>query len=217
MLKKKTRVFVTHGIGYLPQCDLVIVLEGGTIREMGSYAQLLRNHGAFSQLMQTYQLGKIPEEGTVMVCPSRPLRRQSTKVESIHPVLRSESISSASSVAASTKIRQLLQKGAKSEEKKGILVVAESSETGGVKWSVYWLYLQQMSWRAAICLAICTAAGYGLSMGQNFWLGQWALDSGHTDRVQETEWRDYRLGVYASLGISQGSFHLHLGMAICID
>jgi ATP-binding cassette subfamily C (CFTR/MRP) protein 1 len=42
MLSKKTRLFVTHGITYLPQVDHIVVLKDGEISETGTYNELLR-------------------------------------------------------------------------------------------------------------------------------------------------------------------------------
>lgn len=58
LLKKKTRVLVTHGITYLPEVDNIIVLQDGEITEVGTYKQLLEKKGAFSEfLVQHLQEG----------------------------------------------------------------------------------------------------------------------------------------------------------------
>ncbi|KAJ8786685.1 hypothetical protein J1605_006174 [Eschrichtius robustus] len=54
MLKNKTRILVTHGISYLPQVDVIIVMSGGKISEMGSYQELLARDGAFAEFLRTY-------------------------------------------------------------------------------------------------------------------------------------------------------------------
>ena len=41
ILQKTTRVLVTHGIGYLPQVDDIVVLKDGRVSEQGPYAPLL--------------------------------------------------------------------------------------------------------------------------------------------------------------------------------
>ena len=41
VLGDTTRVLVTHGIGFLPQTDYIIVLKQGMISEEGSYSELL--------------------------------------------------------------------------------------------------------------------------------------------------------------------------------
>lgn len=60
MLKKKTRVLVTHGITYLPEVDNIVVLKDGEITETGTYKQLLEKRGAFADfLIQHLQEGII--------------------------------------------------------------------------------------------------------------------------------------------------------------
>ncbi|KAK1344840.1 hypothetical protein QTO34_013544 [Cnephaeus nilssonii] len=54
MLKNKTRLLVTHGISYLSQVDVIIVMSGGKISEMGSYQELLARDGAFAEFLRTY-------------------------------------------------------------------------------------------------------------------------------------------------------------------
>ncbi|XP_014486459.1 PREDICTED: multidrug resistance-associated protein 1 isoform X2 [Dinoponera quadriceps] len=51
LLKKKTRVLVTHGITYLPEVDNIIVLKDGEITESGTYKQLLEKRGAFAEFL----------------------------------------------------------------------------------------------------------------------------------------------------------------------
>jgi ATP-binding cassette subfamily C (CFTR/MRP) protein 1 len=58
LMKKKTRVLVTHGITYLPEIDNIIVLKDGEISESGTYKELLEKRGAFADfLVQHLQEG----------------------------------------------------------------------------------------------------------------------------------------------------------------
>ena len=50
----QTRVLVTHGLAYLPQCDVIVTLENGVIREIGAYTELIDNNGAFAEFVRTY-------------------------------------------------------------------------------------------------------------------------------------------------------------------
>lgn len=50
----QTRVLVTHGLSYLPQVHLILVMVDGQITEIGSYQQLMANEAAFAELLQTY-------------------------------------------------------------------------------------------------------------------------------------------------------------------
>ena len=51
----QVRILVTHGIGFLPQCDVIVVMADGQITEVGTYTELIDNDGAFAQFLQTYQ------------------------------------------------------------------------------------------------------------------------------------------------------------------
>ena len=46
---------MTHGIGFLPQCDVIVVMADGQVTEVGSYNELIENDGAFAQFLQNYQ------------------------------------------------------------------------------------------------------------------------------------------------------------------
>lgn len=50
----QTRILVTHGIGYLPKVDQIIVLVDGQISEVGSYKELMDHAGAFADFLKNY-------------------------------------------------------------------------------------------------------------------------------------------------------------------
>lgn len=52
---------MTHGITFLPEVDLIVVLSDGEISEIGTYRELLEKKGAFSEFLITH-LQDIPEE-----------------------------------------------------------------------------------------------------------------------------------------------------------
>uniref|UniRef100_A0A673GXS6 ABC-type glutathione-S-conjugate transporter n=1 Tax=Sinocyclocheilus rhinocerous TaxID=307959 RepID=A0A673GXS6_9TELE len=54
VLKNKTRVLVTHGLSFLPQADLILVMEDGEITEMGSYAELLSRKNTFADFVKAF-------------------------------------------------------------------------------------------------------------------------------------------------------------------
>lgn len=45
---------MTHGVTYLHQCDLIVVLKDGEISEAGPYQELLANNGAFADFLRQY-------------------------------------------------------------------------------------------------------------------------------------------------------------------
>ena len=46
---------MTHGIKFLPQCDVIVVMTDGQISEMGSYTELIYKDGPFAQFLHTYK------------------------------------------------------------------------------------------------------------------------------------------------------------------
>ena len=54
LLKHKTRVLVTHGIGFLKEMDDIVVMKDGQISEQGTYEELLKGEGAFSDFLIEY-------------------------------------------------------------------------------------------------------------------------------------------------------------------
>ena len=57
------RVLVTHGLGFLPQCDKIVVMDNGTITEVGSYTELVEQDGAFAEFLRNYATRDDNEEG----------------------------------------------------------------------------------------------------------------------------------------------------------
>ena len=50
----QVRVLVTNGIGFLPQCDQIVVLDEGQISEFGTYDELIDSDGAFAEFIRTF-------------------------------------------------------------------------------------------------------------------------------------------------------------------
>ncbi|GAA5825076.1 hypothetical protein JCM11251_006090 [Rhodosporidiobolus azoricus] len=53
-LGDRTRIMVTHAVQYLPEADLVLVMENGRIVERGHYQELIAANGSFSRFAQEY-------------------------------------------------------------------------------------------------------------------------------------------------------------------
>ena len=50
----QVRVLVTHGVGFLSQCDQIVVMDGGRITEVGTYNDLMDDDGVFADFIRTY-------------------------------------------------------------------------------------------------------------------------------------------------------------------
>ena len=62
-LSSKVRILVTHGIGFLSQCDKIIVMSNGGITEVGSYNELIELNGVFAELLHNYGTNEGNEDG----------------------------------------------------------------------------------------------------------------------------------------------------------
>ena len=58
----QVRILVTHGTGFLRQCDVIVVMTDGQITEVGSYTELIENDRDFAQFLQTYQTSETNED-----------------------------------------------------------------------------------------------------------------------------------------------------------
>ena len=54
LLKHKTRILVTHGIGFLKEMDDIVVMKDGRVSEQGTYDELLQAEGAFADFLIEY-------------------------------------------------------------------------------------------------------------------------------------------------------------------
>ena len=59
----QARVLVTHGVGFLPQCDQVMSLDEGSITEMGTYDELMANNGDFAEFIRVFTNTEENKEG----------------------------------------------------------------------------------------------------------------------------------------------------------
>lgn len=87
----QTRVLVTHGLSYLPQADLILVMMKGEISEVGSYQHLMATEGAFAEFLRTYaavdKADNSGEECVVLPCSVAPCSvwsSSSVKMKSDH-------------------------------------------------------------------------------------------------------------------------------------
>ena len=51
----QVRILVTHGIKFLPSCDVIVMMSDGVITEVGTYSELMKNKGAFAEFLETYR------------------------------------------------------------------------------------------------------------------------------------------------------------------
>ncbi|XP_070778984.1 multidrug resistance-associated protein 1 isoform X2 [Enoplosus armatus] len=208
LLKDKTRVLVTHGLSYLPQADLILVMVEGEITEMGSYQQLMATEGAFAEFLRTYAAvdhtdnnESVPTSGT-------------TGLEngSVTALVGSSPGVSMSKLSQTSKEGKMLSKKTKNRDV-GKLTEADKASTGRVKLSVFWAYLKAIGLLLSCISLLLFLAHHLVSLFSNYWLSLWTDDpvvnGTQPDRLM-------RLGVYGALGLTQGVavFGYSLSMSI---
>ncbi|XP_040212845.1 multidrug resistance-associated protein 1-like isoform X1 [Rana temporaria] len=189
LLKEKTRVLVTHGISFLPQMDMIIVLSDGRISEVGTYNELLKKDGAFSEFLQTYALTSEESDESPAKCV---IQGHKEKTEN---TLKMDSVASTRK-AKDTEMNEDTERDADA----GKLTDADVALTGRVKLTVYLEYCRIMGKWYLITSAAFFIIQQLSALGHNYWIGLWADDPPVNGTQQNTA---MRLVVYSVLGTVQ--------------
>ncbi|KRY67187.1 Multidrug resistance-associated protein 1 [Trichinella pseudospiralis] len=219
LLKNKTRVFVTHGLGYLKDADKIIVLNNGTISEIGTYNELLSRKGAFAKLIETY----IQERNEDEAFSDDVIDEIIEDAAKVDLRLYERSISSVGSDGSRKRVKTSNQfdtddyvkdyekeyskmLSSKKKQNEGKLIQEEEAAVGNIKAKVYLDYIKAIGFFSTFAITMLYITSNGFSVGASFWLADWSYDANRY--ANETTSTDVRLGIYASLGILQGIFIL---------
>ncbi|XP_063422857.1 ATP-binding cassette sub-family C member 3-like [Mytilus trossulus] len=202
MLKNKTRIFVTHGVQWLPKVDEIIVMDNGKISEHGTYERLVSNNGPFSRFLMQYLVDEDTSED------GDDTEFQQIKDEMFERVIvtsdggmsdyitsdcvmsddenKTQRSKSRRTLARqnSRKLKRQLSKDcgspeklesqtAKPSKKDGVLVQDETSEKGSVKLAVILTYIKSMGVLITIMAFIFLCVYQGLGIYSNIWITYW--------------------------------------------
>ncbi|CAG09356.1 unnamed protein product, partial [Tetraodon nigroviridis] len=219
ILKDKTRILVTHGVGFLPFVDEIVVLVDGAVSEVGSYKSLRASKGAFSEFLNTYaqeqnNRTKSESEDTadVELIPEGDDSQADYPLEDTVSVTLKRDHSIRRSQRSGRLVKQLRKGSVKKTETDEIkqgqrLIEKETMETGQVKLSMYLGYIRAMGWTYTIVAFVIYFIQNVAVIGQNLWLSEWTNDAMLYNSSEYPAWlRDTRLGVFGALGIAQGIF-----------
>ncbi|KRZ36397.1 Multidrug resistance-associated protein 1, partial [Trichinella pseudospiralis] len=195
LLKNKTRVFVTHGLGYLKDADKIIVLNNGTISEIGTYNELLSRKGAFAKLIETYIQERNEDEAFSDDGSDGSRKRVKTSNQFDTDDYVKDYEKEYSKMLSSKK-----------KQNEGKLIQEEEAAVGNIKAKVYLDYIKAIGFFSTFAITMLYITSNGFSVGASFWLADWSYDANRY--ANETTSTDVRLGIYASLGILQGIFIL---------
>ncbi|XP_017570960.1 multidrug resistance-associated protein 1-like [Pygocentrus nattereri] len=200
ILKNKTRVLVTHGLSFLPQADLILVMADGEITESGSYTELLNRRSTFSDFVKTFA-GNEHKESSTHRGARKSVSRLSVTDFSID--LSQEQLISADMGNASIQTMKPLSDSEQEQdlEEVGKLTEADKAHTGRVKLVMYVEYFRTIGLALIIPIVFLYAFQQAASLGYNYWLRLWADDpviNGTQAHV------DVKLAVFGALGFAQG-------------
>ncbi|XP_063652850.1 multidrug resistance-associated protein 1 isoform X28 [Pan troglodytes] len=223
MLKNKTRILVTHGMSYLPQVDVIIVMSGGKISEMGSYQELLARDGAFAEFLRTYastEQEQDAENGVTGVSgPGKEAKQMENGMlvtDSAGKQLQRQLSSSSSysgDISRHHNSTAELQKAEAKKEETWKLMEADKAQTGQVKLSVYWDYMKAIGLFISFLSIFLFMCNHVSALASNYWLSLWTDDPIVNGTQEHTK---VRLSVYGALGISQGIAVFGYSMAVSI-
>lgn len=208
LLRAKTRVLVTHGLSYLPQVDLILVMVDGEVTETGSYQQLLDKDGSFAEFLRTYA-------ATAGDAGAADAGAADAGAESPSKETDGGSAAAASGVSElSLSSRDNKQPTKKSQNAEvGKLMEADVARTGKVQLSVFGAYLKAIGVFLSCTSLLLFLTHHVVSLCSNYWLSLWTDDP----VVNGTQpHKLMRLGVYGGLGVTQGAAVFGYSLSISI-
>uniref|UniRef100_A0A673JV88 ABC-type glutathione-S-conjugate transporter n=1 Tax=Sinocyclocheilus rhinocerous TaxID=307959 RepID=A0A673JV88_9TELE len=210
VLKNKTRILVTHGLSFLPQADLILVMEDGEITEMGSYAELLSRKNTFADFVKAFSPSFENEnandvEEHIFTFLSILFNEVETWEVPVYkpwrPYLTQNRSRTRRKLGDSPRLTKLIQ----------------------VKLEMYVDYFRTIGLAFIIPIIFLYAFQQAASLTYNYWLSLWADDPVVNGTQVNT---DLKLGVFGALGFAQvfgttvaislggiiASRHLHLDL-----
>ncbi|KAG1968389.1 multidrug resistance-associated protein [Pimephales promelas] len=201
VLKNKTRILVTHGLSFLPQADLILVMVDGEITEMGSYAELLSGQNAFADFVQAFSVSEHKESAT-----HRGTRKSVSRLSmtDFSIDLSQEQLISGDMGNASIQTMESIsdKEQEQDQEETGRLTQADKAHTGRVKLELYVEYFKTIGLALIIPIIFLYAFQQAASLAYNYWLSLWA-DEPVVNGTQVNT--DLKLGVFGALGFAQGT------------
>ncbi|XP_053533881.1 multidrug resistance-associated protein 1 isoform X4 [Ictalurus punctatus] len=201
ILKNKTRVLVTHGLSFLPQADLILVMEDGQIIEAGSYAELLERRNSFADFLKLFSNTEHRENSSNRG-PRKSVSRLSMTDFSID--LSQEQLISGDMSSVGIQTTEALSDSEQEQDTEdlGKLTQADKAHTGRVQLEMYMVYFRTIGLAFIIPVIFLYAFQQAASLGYNYWLQLWADDpviNGSQNKA------DVKLAVFGALGFAQGT------------
>ncbi|KAK7486632.1 hypothetical protein BaRGS_00022157, partial [Batillaria attramentaria] len=192
LLKRKTRILVTHGVHWLPMVDQVIVMSAGKVSEVGTFEELLSHNGVFAHFLKTHFLVEAADE-----------KVDDPEGEDRNRIFDMLSPSTSTVVSGATKEK---------EEKKEIPDVVEDKliEEEKVRWDVFKMYAHSAGYGFTLLVIIVYILYEAGAVLANIWLSLWTddpdlnnLTAFPANSSERLDRNNYYLGMYGAFGAAQ--------------
>ncbi|KAJ3097766.1 hypothetical protein HDU96_000252, partial [Phlyctochytrium bullatum] len=203
LLKSKARVFVTHGLNFLPNTDYVMMLQDGKIVESGTYKALMALGSAGKLFNLVKDHGKKREESTTDF--------DAAGESHAPPVSTIQGAEKAALLKHAASNDKLKKDGGESAARPApepasgtTLIKKEESAKGSVKASVYLAYAQACSVQNVALYMLAAVISQVLSLCQNLYLATWAKSNDQSQEIQaksDSNEALFRLSIYGLLGL----------------
>ncbi|KAG1678450.1 Multidrug resistance-associated protein 1 [Nymphon striatum] len=190
ILHNKTRLLVTHGLKYLPNCDFVVVMKDGQISESGTYEDLMDRSKVFSELMNQYTCSSAEEENSVKI-QNRKICEMSMKEE----FEKGQKLDKFSVDSVNTSHEDIT-----STNQAGKLIEEEEVKEGNISKTVYWHYFSNVGWFYTFLLLLGFGMHIGFDLAANQWLSIWSSDYIEQNGTFNKSLNDFRVSIYAFFG-----------------
>jgi ATP-binding cassette subfamily C (CFTR/MRP) protein 1 len=165
MLKQKTRLFVTNSLSFLPQVDQIIMIDDGYIIETGTYVELKRKEGAFTDFIKSFV--ETHQANQKIIKEMNQLQRQASK----------KSETTTGDEAKKEEANNSNEPRAKSARAGEKIIEKEKIESGRVKLRVALVYLKACSLVLSIVFIALNIISEGSNMSSSYWLSAWSNEA----------------------------------------
>ncbi|KRY46831.1 Multidrug resistance-associated protein 1, partial [Trichinella britovi] len=209
LLRNKTRILVTNALVYLNEVDLIVIMESGTIKKVGTPDELLQRGQDVEQLLEIFASQKTADKNnsqTVADESSSEHGKTANNFDNVKlcPFSRSSLADDVVDGQAEDDSADDLSKLKDDSRTGNRLISTEVAETGSVNWRVYLLYLRSIGIVYAMFIVCIYAVSCMFSVFYNIWLAQWSEDIYVNRSDPNYVSANTRIGVYAALGAGQG-------------
>ncbi|KRY16863.1 Multidrug resistance-associated protein 1, partial [Trichinella patagoniensis] len=204
LLRNKTRILVTNALVYLNEVDLIVIMESGTIKKVGTPAELLQRGQDVEQLLEIFASQKTADKNNSQTVADESSSEHGKTANNFDNVNRSSLADDVVDGQAEDDSADDLSKSKDDSRTGNRLISTEVAETGSVNWHVYLLYLRSIGIVYAMFIVCIYAVSCMFSVFYNIWLAQWSEDIYVNRSDPNYVSANTRIGVYAALGAGQG-------------